>query len=127
MIKSLLAGAAALGLIATAALAQEAYDSSTSRTTTTVTAPVPVVPERSTTTVQKSYGPYGSTVERSATTTGPVAAVNPNVFDPSRSSYHEERTVSSDGQVIDKSSKTVTASPAGRTSTYSETTTRTNE
>lgn len=107
--KSLFAGATALALIAGAAVAQQAYDSTTSRTTT-VTAPVPLVPaapaQTSTTTVERT--------------------INPSYFDPSRtSSYHEEHLRTEDGQTVEKSVKTETASPSGtHTSTYSQTTTR---
>jgi hypothetical protein len=109
MIKSLFAGAAALALIASAAVAQQAYDSTTSRTTT-VTAPVPLVPaapaQTSTTTVERTD--------------------NPSNFDPSRtSSYHEEHVRTENGQTVEKSVKTETASPYGsRTTTYSQTKTR---
>ena len=135
MMKSLFAGAAALSLIATAAVAQEAYDS-TSRTTTTVTQPVVTAPpaESSTTTVQRTYDPYYGTVEHSRTTTTSTApgetvnesayAAPPTVtYTPPTSTYHEEKTVSQDGQVVEKSSRSETASPYGRTSTWSQTTT----
>jgi hypothetical protein len=106
MMKSLIAGAAALALIAGAAVAQQAYDSSTTSRTTTVTTPVPVVPQTSTTTVERT--------------------VNPTYFDPSRtSSYHEEHVRTENGQTVEKSVKTEEASPNGsHTSTYSQTTTK---
>jgi hypothetical protein len=108
MIKSLTAGAAALALIAGAAFAQQAYDSTTTRPTT-VTAPVPVVPApvEQTTTVQRT--------------------VNPTVFDPSRT-YHEEQVTTQDGAVVQKTVKSEAATPYGtRTSTYSQTTTSGNQ
>lgn len=112
MMKSLFAGATALALIAGAAVAQQAYDSTTSRTTTTVTAPVQVVPtvpaQTSTTTVERTVAP-------------PVVVAAP----AGTSSYHEEHVRTEDGQTVEKSVKTETSSPYGtRSSTYSQTTTR---
>ncbi len=99
MVKSLIAGAAALGLIATAAFGQEAYDSTYGRTTTQTAPPVAVAPQvgnTTSTTVQTTTNPYtGVTVERRqvTNTTVPtnIVPANPNaVFDPSRvSSYHQ--------------------------------------
>ena len=113
MMKSLFAGAAAFALIAGAAVAQQAYDSTTSRTTT-VTAPAqilqPVPAQTSTTTVERSYGPV---------------AVAPPPPPPPVSTYHEEHVRTEDGQTVEKSVKTETASPYGsRTTTYSQTTTK---
>jgi hypothetical protein len=110
MMKSLFAGAAAFALIAGAAVAQQSYDSTTSRTTT-VTTPVQVMPavpaQTSTTTIERSYGP--------------VAVAPP----PPVSTYHEEHVRTEDGQTVEKSMKTETASPLGsRTTTYSQTTTK---
>jgi hypothetical protein len=104
MKKSLFAGATALALIAGAAIAQQAYDNTTTRTTT-VTAPVavvPVAPPQTTTTVQQT--------------------VSPRVFDPT-SSYREEHVTTQDGQVVEHTTRSDTASPQGRTTTYSQTTT----
>ena len=104
MKKSLFAGAAALALIAGAAVAQQAYDNTTTRTTT-VTAPVavvPVAPPQTTTTVQQT--------------------VSPRVFDPT-SSYREEHVTTQDGQVVERTTRSDTTSPQGRTTTYSQTTT----
>jgi len=134
MMRSLSAGAAALSLIAGAALAQQAYDSTISRTTTTQTAPIlpPAQVDNATsttTTVRKKIDPYtGAMIEQRETTesaTPPTVAVNPNAaFDPSRSSsYHEERVISPSGQVIEKSSTSETATPTHRSTTYSRTTT----
>ena len=110
MMKSLFAGATALALIAGAAMAQQAYDSSTTRTTT-VTAPVQLLPvappETTTTTVQRT--------------------VNPPAFVPApqASTYHEEHVTTQDGQVVEKTVRSDTATPYGnRTTTYSQTTTR---
>jgi hypothetical protein len=98
-------------LIAGAAVAQQAYDSTTSRTTT-VTAPAQIIPavpaQTSTTTVERSYGP--------------VAVAPPP---PPVSTYHEEHVRTEDGQTVEKSEKTETASPYGsRTTTRSQTTTK---
>ena len=107
MMKSLIAGAAALALIAGAAVAQQAYDSTTSRTTT-YSAPVAVVP------VAPAPVEQTTTVQRT---------VNPTVFDPSRT-YHEEHVTTQDGQTVEKTEKSVASTPYGtRTSTYSQTTT----
>ena len=108
MFKSLFAGAAALALIAGAAVAQQAYDSTTSRTTT-VTTPTQIVPavpaQTSTTTVERSYAPV---------------AVAP----PPTSTYHEEHVTTENGQTVEKTVKSQTATPYGtRTNTYSQTTT----
>ncbi len=105
MKKSLFAGAAALALIAGAAIAQQSYDSTTTRSTT-VTAPIAVVPVappvQTTTTVQQT--------------------VSPRVFDPT-SSYREDHVTTQDGQVVEHTTRSDTATPQGRTTTYSQTTT----
>ncbi len=106
MKKSLFAGATALALIAGAAIAQQSYDSTTTRTTT-VAAPVAIVPvappaAQTTTTVQQT--------------------VNPQVFNPT-SSYREEHVTTQDGQVVEHTTRSDMASPQGRTTTYSQTTT----
>ena len=104
MKKSLFAGAAALALIAGAAIAQQSYDSTTTRTTTV--APVAVVPvappAQTTTTVQQT--------------------VNPQVFNPT-ASYREDHVTTQDGQVVERTTRSDTTSPQGRTTTYSQTTT----
>jgi opacity protein-like surface antigen len=109
MMKSLFAGATALALIAGAAVAQQAYDSTTTRTTT-VTAPEPLVP---------------AVPAQSSTTTVERTVAQP-AFDPTRTStYHEEHTKTVDGATVEKSVKTETSSPYGtRSSSYSQTTTR---
>jgi len=102
---SLFAGATALALIAGAAIAQQSYDSTTTRSTT-VTAPVAVVPvapaAQTTTTVQQT--------------------VNPQVFNPT-SSYREEHVTTQDGQVVEHTTRSDIATPQGRTTTYTQTTT----
>jgi hypothetical protein len=114
MMKSLFAGATALALIAAAAVAQQAYDSSTSRTTTVTTSVPAVMPVTPAVPAQTST----TTVERT---------VDPSYFDPTRtSSYHEEHVRTENGQTVEKSMKTETVSPSGpRTTTYSQTTTKT--
>jgi hypothetical protein len=112
MMKSIFAGATAIALIASAAVAQQAYDSTTSRTTT-VTAPTQIIPpvpaETSTTTVERSYAPV------------PVAP-------PPTSTYHEEHVTTQNGQTVEKTMKSETATPYGnRSSTYSQTTTNGNQ
>ncbi len=111
MMKSLFAGATALALVAGAAVARQAYDSSTTRTTT-VTAPVAVVPvapaETTTTTVQRT--------------------TQPQVIVPSQqaSSYREEHVTTENGQTVEHTVRSDTATPYGnRTTTYSQTTTKT--
>jgi hypothetical protein len=102
---SLFAGATALALIAGAAIAQQSYDSTTTRSTT-VTAPVAVVPvapaAQTTTTVQQT--------------------VNQQVFNPT-SSYREEHVTTQDGQVVEHTTRSDIATPQGRTTTYTQTTT----
>src|SRR5665213_1571074 len=104
MFKSFFAGATAAVLITGGAFAQQAYDSTTSRTTT-VTAPTQIIPavpaQTSTTTVERSYAPV---------------AVAP----PPTSTYHEEHVTTENGQTVEKTVKSQTESPYGsRTSTYS--------
>ncbi len=136
MVKSLIAGAAALGLIATAAFGQEAYDS-THSTTTQCAPPVAVAPpmgKATSTTVQTTTNPYtGVTVERRqvTNTTVPTNIVpeNPNaVFDPSHvSSYHAEKPISPNGSTVEKSVTTETTAPVKQTTSWSQTTTRSSE
>lgn len=131
MTKSLLAGAAALALIAGAAFAQEAYDSTVSRTTTTQ---VPVDTTATTTKVQKTFDPYtGTTVERRettqranpTTTTTTTTAVAPAI-EPSRvTSYHEERTLVPAPQTVERSFTTETTVPTQQITTWSRSTTTT--
>jgi hypothetical protein len=109
MMKSLFAGTTALALVAGAAVAQQAYDSSTTRTTT-VTAPVQVVPvappETTTTTVQRTIQPQV-------------------VVPPQTSTYHEEHVTTENGQTVERTVRSDTATPYGnRTTTYSQTTTK---
>ncbi len=113
MKKSLFAGVVALGLTGTIALAQQAYQSST--TTSTITpAPAPVYQQRTTT-----------------ETTTPAMPTDPRVFDPTRSStYRMQKTVTADGQTYEKTESTSTTSvpvpvPTQQTTTYSRTVTRT--
>ncbi len=125
MTNSLLAGVAAVGLMAASALGQT-YDSSTSRTTTTTVAPTVIapVPGATTTTTQQTYDPYnGTTTARSTTTqTVPGAVAAPYALPPT-STYRQEKTVTSNGEVVEKSTRSDTVSPNGRTTTYSQTTT----
>jgi hypothetical protein len=109
MMKSLFAGATALALVAGAAVAQQAYDSSTTRTTT-VTAPVAVVPvappQTTTTTVQRTVQPQV-------------------IAPPQASTYHEEHVTTQNGQTVERTIRSDTATPYGnRTTTYSQTTTK---
>ncbi len=126
MVKSLFAGAAALGLIATAAFGQEAYDSAYGRSTTPQAYPVaPSSPVTSTssTTVQTSADPYaGTTVERRETATG--APIAPGPLAAGRvSTYREQSSIGPDGQAVEKSVTSEAQTPCPRAS-YSETTTR---
>jgi hypothetical protein len=117
MMKSLFAGAAALALIAGSAIAQEAYDSSTTRTTTvnqpaydasttrttTVTQPTVIMPPAtSTTTVQRTVQPPPP---------------------PVTSSSREEHVTTQNGQTVEHTVRSNTETPYGsRTTTYSQTT-----
>jgi hypothetical protein len=102
MMKSLFAGATALALVAGAAVAQQSYDSSTTRTTT-VTAPVAPA-ETTTTTVQRT--------------------VQPQVIAPAQvSTSREEHVTTENGQTVEHSVRSSTETPYGsRTTTYSQTT-----
>lgn len=103
MMKSLFAGAAALALIAGSAMAQEAYDTSTTRTTT-VTQPA-----------------YGTSTTRTTVT---QPAVQPDYPPPPvGSTYREEHVTTQNGQTVEHSVRTNTETPYGnRTTTYSQTT-----
>ena len=123
MMKSLFAGATALALIAGSAMAQEAYESSTTRTTTvnqpaydtsttrttTVTQPTVVVPPpaSTTTTVQRTVQPQYA----------------PPPPPPVGSTYREEHVTTQNGVPVEHSVRTNTETPYGsRTTTYSQTT-----
>lgn len=127
MTKSLFAGAAALALIAGSAIAQEAYESSTTRTTTvnqpaydasttrttTVTQPTVIMPPPATTT---------TTVQR---TVQPQYAPPPP---PVGSSYREEHVTTQNGETVEHTVRSNTETPYGsRTTTYSQTTQSGNE
>jgi hypothetical protein len=104
MTKSLFAGAAALALIAGSAIAQEAYDSSTTRTTT-VNQPA-----------------YDTSTTRTTTVTQPTVIMPPPP-PPVGSTYREEHVTTQDGQTVEHSVRTNTETPYGsRTTTYSQTT-----
>jgi hypothetical protein len=103
MTKSLFAGAAALALIAGSAIAQEAYDSSTTRTT--VNRPA-----------------YDTSTTRTTTVTQPTVIMPPPP-PPPVSSSREEHVTTQDGQMVEHSVRTNTETPYGnRTTTYSQTT-----
>lgn len=122
MTKSLFAGAAALALIAGSAIAQEAYDSSTTRTTT-VTQPAPAY-DTSTTRTTTVTQPTVIMPPPSATTTTVQRTVQPQYAPPPPvSSSREEHVTTQDGQTVEHSVRTNTETPYGsRTTTYSQTT-----
>jgi hypothetical protein len=125
MTKSLLAGATAIALIAGAAMAQQAYDSTVSRT---VTQPAPVDTTTSTR-VQRSVDPYtGTTTERvdtSKSTAVPMTSYSgSSSYDPGRvTTYHEERHIAPGPQTVEKSWSTETTAPAPATVPTQQTTT----
>ena len=120
MIKSLFAGAAALALIAGSAIAQEAYDSSTTRTTT-VTQPAPAYDTsttRTTTVTQPTV-----IAPPTATTTTVQRTVQPQYAPPAASSSREEHVTTQNGQTVEHTVRSNTETPYGsRTTTYSQTT-----
>ena len=112
MTKSLLAGATALSLMAGAALAQQTYDTTVSRTTTTT---VPVEQSQATTRVEKTYDPYtGLTSERTVTTrSDPVATITtttvPNPYSPTGTTTYTNVTPSSQQQTTTMEQMTIIA------------------
>jgi hypothetical protein len=124
MMKSLVAGAAALALMGAAALAQNVNSYSRSVTQTT-----PAGAISSETTVQKSTDPLtGTTTERTETYRGPSGSsaattttrtVDPDVFNPTSRvrTYHEERTLSPGPATVEKRVTTETTAPTGQTTT----------
>jgi hypothetical protein len=119
MMKSLFAGATALALIAGSAMAQEAYESSTTRTTT-VNQPAYDTSTTRTTTVTQ---PTVITPPATATTTTVQRQYAPPPPPPVGSTYREEHVTTQDGQTVEHSVRTNTETPYGnRTTTYSQTT-----
>jgi len=119
MMKSLFAGAAALALIAGSAIAQEAYDSSTTRTTT-VTQPAYDTSTTRTTTVTQ---PTVIMPPPAATTTTVQRTVQPQYAPPAASSSREEHVTTQNGQTVEHTVRSNTETPYGsRTTTYSQTT-----
>ena len=122
--KSLFAGAAALALIAGSAMAQEAYDSSTTRTTT-VTQPAYDTSTTRTTTVTQ---PTVIVPPPTATTTTVQRTVQPQYAPPVTSSSREEHVTTENGQTVEHTVRSNTETPYGsRTTTYSQTTQSGNE
>ena len=122
MMKSLFAGAAALALIAGSAVAQEAYDSSTTRTTT-VTQPAPAYDTSTTRTTTVTQQPT-VIAPPTATTTTVQRSVQPQYAPPPvTSSSLEEHVTTQDGQTVEHSVRSSTETPYGsRTTTYIQTT-----
>ena len=120
MIKSLFAGAAALALIAGSAIAQEAYDSSTTRTTT-VTQPAPAYDTSTTCTTTVTQPTV--IAPPTATTTTVQRTVQPQYAPPTTSSSREEHVTTQNGQTVEHTVRSNTETPYGsRTTTYSQTT-----
>ena len=125
MMKSLFAGAAALALIAGSAMAQEAYDSSTTRTTTVTQPAYDASTTRTTTVTQPTV-----IMPPPATTTTVQRTVQPEYAPPppAGSSYREEHVTTQNGQTVEHSVRSSTETPYGsRTTTYSQTTQSGNE
>jgi hypothetical protein len=122
MMKSLFAGAAALALIASSAIAQQAYDSSTTRTTT-VTQPAPAYDTSTTRTTTVTQQPT-VIAPPIATTTTIQRTVQPQYAPPPvTSSSREEHVTTQDGQTVEHTVRSNTATPYGsRSTTYSQTT-----
>jgi len=121
MTKSLFAGAAALALIAGSAVAQEAYDSSTTRTTT-VTQPAPAY-DTSTTRTTTVTQPAVIVPPPTAATTTVQRTVQPPYAPPVASSSREEHVTTQNGQTVEHTVRSNTETPYGsRTTTYSQTT-----
>ena len=120
--KSLFAGATALALIAGSAMAQEAYDSSTTRTTTVTQPAYDTSTTRTTTVTQPTViTPPASTTTTVQRTVQPQYAPPPPP--PVGSTYREEHVTTQDGQTVEHSVRTNTETPYGsRTTTYSQTT-----
>ena len=129
MIKSLVAGVAALALMGAAAMAENV--DSVSRT---VTQSTPAGTSTSSVKIEKSADPLtGATTEKTETyrgssgssaATSTITTVNPDVFNPSRvTTYHEERTLSPGPQTVEKTYTTQSTSPVQQTTTYNRSTT----
>jgi len=118
MMKSLFAGAAALALIAGSAIAQEAYDSSTTRTTTVTQPAYDTSTTRTTTVTQPTV-----VAPPTATTTTVQRTVQPQYAPPATSTSREEHVTTQNGQTVEHTVRSNTETPYGsRTTTYSQTT-----
>ncbi len=72
--------------------------------------------------MQQTY--RGATVAPAA----PMASVDPRVFDPTQTTTYKSRTVTRDGETVEKSeTTTTTTSPTEGATTYTGTVTRTNQ